>query len=591
MLNSLISNYVGINPLKRDDSDKTSNGLGNAGSIFINTKYLEIYNEGKITSSGFSEGNSGDLVIYANNILLDRGELFSIIIGEKGDVGDVTINATESIDVINGSIILAQSIGNAEGDSGNININTRSLNLQGRSLIIADKQGGKGKAGDVTINAIDSVTIEGLDENPSETYPQITVQLQGNAMGNAGNIVIYAPTISLANFGFISANATEDSMGEPGTVTLNGDRISITKGAIIDALTETVFDGGDININTNSLELSNGGKIIAGNDKNGNGGNIDLNITGDLILQNGNPPGDCPFEEQILQDLTFETGIFANNAPGSTGDGGSISITADSIQFEDRGSITTETFSGKGGNIHLKVNDIISLRNNSLISAKAGVAGDGGNININADFIIAFPSQPPENGNDIVTRAEGIGKGGNINITALSLFGIEERSAIKENGTNDIDASSEFGLQGNVSINTPIPDLTSVLIELPETVSDATDQISQNICEQGVGSEFIITGKGGLPPNPYETLNSDEEQVGLVEPVPLRQGDEETERRGGEIKLEEDDIRLEKSTPEAVPAQGWIFMDNGQVMLTSYKTPDTEIKRSPQKTPNICPTP
>ncbi len=108
----------------------------------------------------------------------------------------------------------------------------------------------------------------------------------------------------------------------------------------------------------------------------------------------------------------------------------------------------------------------------------------------------------------------------NITIDALSLFGIEERP--QNPFINDIDASSEFGLQGEISVNTPEVDPTPGLIELPAAVTDATDQISQNICEQGRGSEFIITGKGGLPPNPHETLNSDEEQVGLVEPVSLQ---------------------------------------------------------------------
>lgn len=50
-----------------------------------------------------------------------------------------------------------------------------------------------------------------------------------------------------------------------------------------------------------------------------------------------------------------------------------------------------------------------------------------------------------------------------------------------------------------------------------------------------VGSEFIITGKGGFPANPHETLNSDEVRVGLVEPVEVeKRGDEETGRQGGE---------------------------------------------------------
>ncbi len=120
-------------------------------------------------------------------------------------------------------------------------------------------------------------------------------------------------------------------------------------------------------------------------------------------------------------------------------------------------------------------------------------------------------------------------------------------------------------------------------------MGDASDQISQNPCEQGVGSEFIITGKGGLPSNPHENLKSDEVRVDLVEPVPSRQGDGDTGRQGEEIRGGKNSIRPENPTAEAVPAMGWIFNDKGEVMLTSYKTTDTEIKRSPQQKSNSCP--
>ncbi|MEM9271631.1 MAG: hypothetical protein AAGA80_01525 [Cyanobacteria bacterium P01_F01_bin.143] len=112
-----------------------------------------------------------------------------------------------------------------------------------------------------------------------------------------------------------------------------------------------------------------------------------------------------------------------------------------------------------------------------------------------------------------------------------------------------------------------------------------TNQISQNICEQGEGSEFIITGKGGMSPNPHETLNSDEEQIGLVEPVVLkRQTEELSDISPNNLEPEE------KSTIELVPAQGWIFNEQGEVTLTSYKTTKTEIKTFTRNIANGCTT-
>ena len=90
----------------------------------------------------------------------------------------------------------------------------------------------------------------------------------------------------------------------------------------------------------------------------------------------------------------------------------------------------------------------------------------------------------------------------------------------------------------------------------------------QNPCQQGVGSEFIVTGKGGVPPNPTESLNSDLVKVGLVEPV-----DSQEER---EVQRETTNSKAK----EAVPAMGWVFNDKGEVTLTAYSTTDAKNKRS-----------
>ena len=136
---------------------------------------------------------------------------------------------------------------------------------------------------------------------------------------------------------------------------------------------------------------------------------------------------------------------------------------------------------------------------------------------------------------------------------------------------------------GEIIINTPEVDPTSGLINLPASVGDASDQISQNPCEQGVGSEFTITGKGGLPPNVNESLNSESAQVGLIEPLPqpLSYTD-----KGARIKG--NGIPIENLASEAVPAMGWMFNNQGEVTLTAYSTSDEEFKRSEQQHQTTC---
>ncbi|MGF1540686.1 MAG: filamentous hemagglutinin N-terminal domain-containing protein, partial [Pleurocapsa sp.] len=567
-LDTEINNHVGLTPLKRDNPDDKSNAQGNAGVIRINTNLLEINNEGKITSINFSAGNSGEVFIDANNILIERGAIASAVIDAKGNVGNITINATDAVIFDNGidqaeSLIISQVIGDGEGDAGNITINTGSLLLREKSFILADNQN-KGNAGNITINATKSVVLDGTDRVSSDGsafFNLIISQVQNDVVGNGGDISISSPLISLANFSLISTNAKQGSIGQAGNITLNADTINLTNGSIIDALTENDFDGGDININANFLELSNGGKIVTGNDRGGSAGNIELNIAGDIILRNGNPPDNSPFFEQVLQSLIFETGIFASNFPGSIGNGGNIFIAADSIKFEDRGSILAETVSGEGGNITLETQDLISLRNDSLISSEAiGMIGDGGNINIDTSFIIAFPN----GNNDIIASAER-GQGGNINITAEALFGIEERPL--NDRTNDINASSQFGLDGTISIFTTDvdaiqrdADLPSNPIESEQTVAEAcrNDLIASLEEDDSTirPSGLVVKGKGGIPHQPIEPFNADAILVDgkISSPSPQSQHPE--------IKP------IKTSIGDIYPARGVIVKENGDVILT-----------------------
>ena len=161
-------------------------------------------------------------------------------------------------------------------------------------------------------------------------------------------------------------------------------------------------------------------------------------------------------------------------------------------------------------NISITLTDNLVLRDNSTISARADNNANGGNIDISAEFIIAYPSDG--NGNDIIANAS-LGKGGNIEITAESLLGIEERKSFPNNGTNDIDASSEVGgLDGTVSINTPDNQPLRETTELSDNVV-VPDAVTASACDvsatQETTNSLVIKGKGGIPPEATEYLSSD----------------------------------------------------------------------------------
>ena len=211
-------------------------------------------------------------------------------------------------------------------------------------------------------------------------------------------------------------------------------------------------------------------------------------------------------------------------------------------------TITAETASTDGGNINLQIGDRLSLFDSSAITATAGTAqgaGDGGNIVINNENgnIIAYPTPI----NHQITANAFEGDGGNIDINTNSIFGRE---------FVDITASSEFGLDGTVIINTPEIDPSQGLIQLPTNVVDAAQLIAQNLCEEGQDSEFIITGRGGLPPNPQQILETDLVRVNLMDTIAHSPQLENTQSESSKLYNP-------KTGAAIIPARGWVINERG----------------------------
>ncbi len=211
---------------------------------------------------------------------------------------------------------------------------------------------------------------------------------------------------------------------------------------------------------------------------------------------------------------------------------GNINIQASSILLDNQGSITTESAGGNRGNITLQSQNIL-LRRGSAITTNALGDATGGNITINADFIVAFPSE-----NSDITANAFTGNGGRISITGNGIFGIEPR--IQLTPLSDITASSEFGQQGEVEINTSAIDPTRGLNNLPQDTVEA--EVAQSCQETGSRStlEFFDVGRGGLPPTPEDLFRS---EIVITEWIPLDLADKNIPVLTSEQNFTEDEIK------------------------------------------------
>jgi large exoprotein involved in heme utilization and adhesion len=242
-------------------------------------------------------------------------------------------------------------------------------------------------------------------------------------------------------------------------------------------------------------------------------------------------------------------------------------VDANQIYLDNQGRIRADT-SGGGGDINLR-SPLILLRNGSSITTNAiGINILGGNINIDTDNLVAVPSE----NSDISANSEDF-RGGKVTIRASGIFGIEFREQVTPlSDITTTGASLEFN--GTVDLITPGIDPSRGLAELPTGVVDATDAIATG-CPAREGNSFVVTGRGGLPPNPEQQLDDDAEwldrrRLTVPQQTTTRQDESNQHSHGSRHTLEG---RTHTRAP-IVEATGWQITPTGQVMLVA-NTPDS----------------
>ncbi len=488
-----------------------------SGNIQVRGQSVELIgNLVTLTTQTTGVRDGGDLMITAKKLLVkDGAQVLTATLGE-GRGGNLTVNASDTVDVI-GNFITSNNIypsvlGSttfASGKAGDITINTGRLRIQGGARVSA---------------------ASGARQQNSKFIP---------ATGSGGNLTV---------------NASE-SVEIIGT-SANGSAVSS-----LSTLTRGSADAGKLTITTGQLIVRDGATVTV--------------------------------SSQARKNVTYL------GDPRNLGKAGELNVTARSILLDNKGKLTSETDTGQGGNITLQVRDLLLLRRNSQISTNAGkvqAIGDGGNITINAPngFIVAKPQE-----NSDITANAFTGSGGRIQINATSLFGIAPRSRddlARQLGTNeptkldpqnlptnDITAISQTNpvLNGVVNINTPDVDINRGLINLP--VEPEEPKLAQG-CDASVAqnqSEFIITGRGGIPPNPREYLRSNPVQVDWVSLGEDANRPSDTSSRETQGRRSRGNSQNKKNVNppvnEIVEAQGWVVDSNGDVIL---------VAQAPNKTPH-----
>uniref|UniRef100_A0A0C1RPZ7 Filamentous haemagglutinin FhaB/tRNA nuclease CdiA-like TPS domain-containing protein n=1 Tax=Tolypothrix bouteillei VB521301 TaxID=1479485 RepID=A0A0C1RPZ7_9CYAN len=505
-------------------------GVGKSGNLSINTKNLFIRNGAQLSAATRGRGDTGNVVINARDtISLSRGSILNTVVERgMGKVGDIRI-ATRELFLANGAQLTSATRG--RGDAGNVIIDARdTVSLDGNDSFVASivQAASIGNGGDIRIGTKDLSLTNGARLTAS-TY----------ARGNAGNIQVRADdtiNISGTSSGRIPSGlltfATAMAVGKAGNITIDARHFRIANEAVLDARTANTSSSGNITVNVNSLEAINGSQLLTSSSGSGGAGNIE--------------------------------------------------VSARKIRLDNLAQFKSESAFGDGGNITLQVRDLLYLRGGSFISTTAGTSrrgGSGGNITIDAPngFIVAVPNE----NSDIIANAFN-GSGGTIAIDAAGIFGIAplSRQELERLGpkdlasnrlpTNDISAISQQNpsLSGQIFITTPDVDSNRGLVELPANLVDAEQQLATGCTPRhGKTNSFVATGRGGLPLSPSEPLRS---QAIITPWVTL---DEQIQTQEHE---EVKPVTLSTSDREPiVEANQWIVDNGGDVYLVAQASNST----------------
>ncbi|MDX2211775.1 MAG: filamentous hemagglutinin N-terminal domain-containing protein [Oculatellaceae cyanobacterium bins.114] len=481
---------------------------GRAGDVLVNTNRLSISSDAQITASnrttaGNGSGSAGNVTVSANTITLNNGDID--VETEAGAGGNVIITDLNTLSATNGSSIststgtgiagsirineeqpaastiqftdsaLRANAASGQGNAGDVTVNTQGLTVE-RSRILAQTVSGTGGditltglrdlsatnsqisastdsgiAGNVTINATDSVVLTGngplTNSGDPSDRPGISVQARNG--GNAGDIAITTPTLTVQNGARVSASTAGNNGGDlGGSITVTADTVSLfgqpnesdSQRTGLFSETNGAANAGDLTLQplpgTGDLQInfSNGAQLSALTRGSGEGGNVSI-IAPQSVAIAGNGT------------VSVDT--------RNTGQGGRIDINAPTLTIRDGARVSTSTSgTGAGGKIRVTADTVNLSGATTALSSNTSNTGAAGTLNLipatGRSLTVNF-----EDGAQLSARTTGQGEGGNVFLGDDPRIAPAPLEAISLRGRGSLQVSAEGGGNaGLLGINT-----------------------------------------------------------------------------------------------------------------------------------------
>ena len=364
-------------------------GVGNAGGVVINTGSLFLNDGAQVNANTIGTGNAGPIQITASDAISLAGEnslpqpLPSAILSQvqataTGNSGGIQLQ-TGSLFLNDGTTVTTTTAG--QGNAGPITIVARNI------LALAGENSNGDPSAILSVlqpTAVNATAAGNIDINAGSLVlnPGTVINASTNGQGNTGLIQLTASdAISLVG-GVISSNVQPGAIGNSVGIVIDTAALTLDDGAQLFASTEGMGNGGIIAVNATDTIALNQNSQISSAAAEPNLDDVERQAIGDA--------GNINLETQTLNVSNSNITVSSTT---NTGQAGNLVVTAADILL-DNSQLTAATVAGNGGNITLNLpSSLLLLRNSSLITAAASNTANGGNVNINvpAGFIVAPP--------------------------------------------------------------------------------------------------------------------------------------------------------------------------------------------------------
>ncbi len=534
-----------------DTGDITLNASGNISTGNLSSDlYSGLYGDntgdgGAITLEADGDITTGNLSSYTYSYDLNSGDGGAITLEADGDIntgnldsrsyagnntgdgGAITLEADGDINTGNiDSLTFSYFSGSVAGNGGSINL-TAEGDINTGGFVDSRSTTTSGIATDGG-----AITLEaGGDINPSNIDSSSVSGISNENTGNAGSIsILSGNNINLTNGNVLANGQTA------GNITLESSGNISLEGTTIQSINSGVGSGGNIEITTSSLILTNNSGIEVFTGEGGVLIDILINATDSVTIDESivstifATPLTTPVEAPNI--IPEDMGDSVDPIPPSVeGNSGNIIIMTSQLSVLNGGQIIASTFgTGNAGDINIIGAESIvldgfgfsfgfgdTLQLSGLFSASIdGSTGNGGNIVIDTDSIIV------SNQAQINTNTEETGNAGNITIDATESISIETgniSSAVLDGSGNAGDINLNVS-EGNLSLtnggqiivntegdgNAGNANITAESIVLDGTgtilnFNDETGIVEENVVNSGIFSESLgenTKGDGGI---------------------------------------------------------------------------------------------